>query len=109
MVRRRSPTRLLTRPTESGYEEYSMSEKKLNGKVALITGASKGLGKAMALALGSAGAKLALVSRNADQLNAVAKESQVAGAEARVFIADVAREEQVARIEREVTAAYGAV
>ena len=56
-----------------------MSEKKLNGRVALITGASKGLGKAMALALASAGAKLALASRNADQLNAVAKEAQAAG------------------------------
>src|SRR5213594_2890942 len=86
-----------------------MSEKKLDGRVALITGASKGLGKAMALALASAGAKLALASRNADQLNAVAKEAQAAGGEAKVFVADVAREDQVARLEREVVAAYGGV
>jgi len=86
-----------------------MIEKKLNGKVALITGASKGLGKAMALSLAGAGAKLALVSRNQDQLNAVAKEVEAAGGEAKVFLADVAREDQVARVEREVVAAYGGV
>ena len=86
-----------------------MSEKKLDGRVALITGASKGLGKAMALALASAGAKLALASRNADQLNAVAKEAQAAGGEAKVFVADVACEDQVARLEREVAAEYRGV
>jgi NAD(P)-dependent dehydrogenase (short-subunit alcohol dehydrogenase family) len=85
------------------------TEKKLQGRVALITGASKGLGKAMALALAGAGAKLALVSRNQEQLNAVAEEAQAAGGEAKVFVADVAREDQVARVEREVTAAYGGV
>jgi len=40
----------------------------LSGKIALITGASRGLGKAMALALSSAGATIALVARNADKL-----------------------------------------
>ncbi|HYT59647.1 MAG TPA: SDR family NAD(P)-dependent oxidoreductase, partial [Haliangiales bacterium] len=45
-----------------------MNQKKLQGKVALITGASRGLGKAMALALADAGARLALVSRNLEQL-----------------------------------------
>src|SRR5258707_4645499 len=82
-----------------------MMEKKLDGKVALITGASKGLGKAMALALAGAGAKLALVSRNKDQLNAVAKEVEAAGGIAQVFVADVAREEQVAQLQRDVVAA----
>ncbi len=84
-------------------------EKKLQGRVALITGASKGLGKAMALALAGAGAKLALVSRNQEQLNAVAKEAQADGGAAKVFVADVTREDQVARVEREVMAAYGGV
>jgi len=63
----------------------------------------------MALALAGAGAKLALVSRNREQLEAVAKEAQAAGGEAKVFVADVAREDQVARLEREVMAAYGGV
>ncbi len=63
----------------------------------------------MALALAGAGAKLALVSRNQEQLNAVAKEAQADGGEAKVFVADVTREDQVARVEREVMAAYGGV
>jgi len=49
-----------------------MNTKTLEGKTALITGASKGLGQAMALALASAGARIALVSRNLELLNETA-------------------------------------
>ena len=62
-----------------------MSDKKLDGKVAVITGASKGLGKAMGLALGAAGASVVLVSRNLEQLNEVARAIKDAGGEALVF------------------------
>ena len=86
-----------------------MSEKKLTGRTAVITGASKGLGKAMALALGGAGAKLALISRNKEQLQAVAAEAQKLGAEAEVFVADVTSEEQVKKLERDVAAKFGKV
>ena len=86
-----------------------MSDKKLDGKVALITGASKGLGKAMAVALGSAGAQIALVSRNIEQLNAVARALKDAGGSAHVFQADVSDEEQVRKLERDVLAACGKV
>jgi NAD(P)-dependent dehydrogenase (short-subunit alcohol dehydrogenase family) len=86
-----------------------MSQKSLKGKVAVITGASKGLGKAMALALAEGGARLALVSRNEKQLNAVAEEAQAVGGQAKVFVADVTQEDQVAKIERDVVAAYGGV
>jgi len=86
-----------------------MSQKSLKGKVAVITGASKGLGKAMALALAEAGARLALVSRNEKQLNAVAEEAQALGGPAKVFVADVTQEDQVAKIERDIVAAYGGV
>ena len=47
---------------------------KLKGRTAVITGASKGLGKAMALALAEAGASVALVSRDETKLNEVAKQ-----------------------------------
>jgi NAD(P)-dependent dehydrogenase (short-subunit alcohol dehydrogenase family) len=86
-----------------------MSEKKLDGKVAVITGASKGLGKAMALALAAEGAQIALVSRNIEQLNEVGRAVKNAGGEARVFQADVAEEEQVRKLERDVTGAFGKV
>src|SRR6266446_7236788 len=62
-----------------------MSEYNLSGKTAIITGASKGLGKAMALALGSAGANIALVSRDIEQLNGVKQAVDSVGGKAQVF------------------------
>ena len=56
-----------------------------------------------------AGARLALVSRNEKQLNAVAEEVQAFGTQAKVFVADVTQEEQVAKIEGDIVAAYGGV
>lgn len=79
----------------------------LLGKNALITGASKGLGKAMAVALAAEGAAIALVSRDAARLEAVAKEIQAAGGRAEVFAADVSDETSVARVREEFTAKFG--
>src|SRR5512146_773225 len=86
-----------------------MSEKKLEGKTAVITGAGRGLGKAMALALGAAGANLALVSRTAAQLEEVAREVKKAGGRAESFQADVSDEAPVRKLEREVLEAFGSV
>jgi NAD(P)-dependent dehydrogenase (short-subunit alcohol dehydrogenase family) len=86
-----------------------MSDKKLSGKTAVITGASKGLGRAMALALGDAGAKLALVSRSKVELEAVAAEARNLGAVAEVFVTDVTDEGQVSRLADDVTAKLGRV
>ena len=71
-------------------------KKTLEGRSALITGASKGLGKAMALALAQAGARLVLVSRTREPLNQTAAAVRDLGAEAAVFPADVSDEAQVA-------------
>jgi len=86
-----------------------MSDKKLTGKVAVITGASKGLGRAMALALGGAGALLALVSRDRQQLKATAEAAHALGAEAKIFQTDVTKEEEVRRLEKEVIDGFGHV
>src|SRR6202163_4916234 len=79
----------------------------LAGRVAVITGASRGLGKAMALALAPAGVKLALVARDVERLSAVAEEARKLGAEAEVFQADIANEAQVIQLEQQVTHVFG--
>ena len=81
----------------------------LTGKTALITGASKGLGKAMALALSQAGASIALVSRDAEKLKSVEQEIGSAGGAASVFVADVSEEEAVVRLGAEVAEKMGKV
>jgi len=86
-----------------------MADGKLSGKTAVITGGSKGLGKAMAQSLGRAGAKLALVARNATELSATAKELSASGIAAEPFPADVTKEADVRRIEQAVVQRFGKV
>lgn len=86
-----------------------MNQTELKGKVALITGASRGLGRAMALALAEAGADLALVSRDRTQLEETARGARRNGNRAEIFVADVTREDEVALVERQVGAALGKV
>jgi len=62
---------------------------RLDGKTALVTGAGRGIGRAIALALADAGAELVLVSRTKSQLDAVAREIEGAGGNARVMPFDV--------------------
>ena len=81
--------------------------KALTDKTALITGASKGLGQAMAVALAEAGAGIALVSRDKTKLDDVASEIRKSGGRAEVFVADVGDETQVARVREEFTAKFG--
>ncbi len=79
---------------------------RLTGKIALITGASRGLGKAMALSLAADGATVALVARDAQKLDDVRREI---GGQAAVFLADITKPADVARLESEVTARIGQV
>src|SRR5256885_4677538 len=83
--------------------------KKLSGKTALITGASRGLGQAMAIALAEAGARLALVARDLDKLNETATAVRSLGGEAAIFQADVTDEAQVLKLEKEITAKAGKI
>jgi NAD(P)-dependent dehydrogenase (short-subunit alcohol dehydrogenase family) len=80
---------------------------KLKGKTALITGASKGLGRAMAIALADAGANIGLVSRDAKMLEQTATEICTHGGKAEVFVADVSDEAQVNRVRDDFTERCG--
>jgi NAD(P)-dependent dehydrogenase (short-subunit alcohol dehydrogenase family) len=86
-----------------------MRDKKLEGKVAVISGASKGLGRAMALALANEGAAIALVARNADPLSEAQKAIESTGGQTKTFQADVSQEDDVRRLEQDVKAAFGKV
>jgi len=68
---------------------------KLEGRVALVTGASQGIGQACALALAGQGARVALAARNRQKLEEVAGQIAAAGGKAAVFAMDVAEEEQI--------------
>src|SRR3954468_18078993 len=83
--------------------------KSLTGKIALVSGASKGLGRAMALALSAEGATVGLVSRNREKLDQVKSEISGLGGTAEVFTADVTSEQAVGQLETEVSAQLGKV
>src|SRR5271163_1531306 len=68
---------------------------KLAGRVALVTGASQGIGHACALALAQEGASIAVTARNHEKLEALVAEITSAGGKAAAFVMDVADEEQV--------------
>ena len=86
-----------------------MSKKGLQGRIALVTGASKGLGKAMALELARQGAAVALAARDEVKLNEAATEIRDAGGRAEVFLVDVTSEADFARLDAEVTARLGKI
>src|SRR5689334_16267443 len=67
----------------------------VTGRVALVTGASQGIGRACALALAEGGALIALAARNEEKLGAVAKEITDKGGQAATFRMDVSNEADV--------------
>ena len=79
----------------------------LTGKVAVITGGSRGLGEAMATTLAAAGATLALVARDEAKLAGVRDKLVAAGGKAAYFMGDVTNEADVARIAGEVSDQLG--
>jgi len=83
----------------------------LSGQVALITGASRGIGRATAELFARAGARLGLVARSADSLREVAEriDGEIGAGTALPLAADVAQEEQVNRAVEQTAEAFGRI
>jgi len=81
----------------------------LTGKVALVTGASRGIGKAVAMAHAREGAKVVICARRQAELKRAAREIQAAGGEASWIAADIARSNDVKRLVREAERRYGTI
>lgn len=79
----------------------------LKDRIALVTGASQGIGRATALALAGAGSKVVCAARNEEKLAAVVAEISAAGGEARAIPMDVADGEQIKAGFKQITERFG--
>jgi NAD(P)-dependent dehydrogenase (short-subunit alcohol dehydrogenase family) len=83
--------------------------KVLAGRVALVTGASRGIGRAIAIALGAAGAAVACAARAMDLVEATAGRIRAGGSPAQAFRVDVTRPEEIDATVRCVETALGPI
>ena len=81
----------------------------LEGKVAMITGASKGLGRALALDYAKEGAQIVINSRREESIRPVAERAESAGAEVLALAADISRSVDVERLVGAATRRFGRV
>ena len=86
-----------------------MATRTLEGKTALVTGASRGLGKAIALALAEAGARLVLVARDEALLEKTAELARANSVEVLVSRTDVTQEQEIAELKQKVTGRFGTI
>jgi 3-oxoacyl-[acyl-carrier protein] reductase len=81
----------------------------LSGRVAWVTGASQGIGRACAIRLAEAGATVALASRSQEKLDQVAQHILAAGGQAAAFPVDVSDEGQIKAVFKAILAQFGKV
>ena len=86
-----------------------MNSFSLNGKVALVTGGAYGIGFAMAEALAKAGAKIAFNCRNEANLEKALADYKAKGIEAHGYIADVTKEDEVAKLVSDIKNELGII
>ena len=82
---------------------------KLNGKIAIVTGAGKGIGEAVARKFAAGGAKVMCCARTIEQVNQVVGEINEAGGEARGFRVDVSKRKDVEAMVQSVLELYGKI
>jgi len=87
-------------------DSYSLN---LNGKVAIVTGASSGIGEATALALAEAGAQTVLAARRIDRLQKLASKIAERGGKALAIRTDVTQKENLERMVQETLASFGQI
>eukprot|EP00965_Chrysotila_dentata_P254610 6211937-Pleurochrysis_carterae.AAC.4 len=97
----RTPTRTRTS------DETMVDTKRFEGKVVVITGSSRGIGKATALSFAKEGASVVLAARGADALAAVKSEIESLGAKAHTVVTDVSSEADNKKMVEEAKAAFG--
>src|SRR5437763_7337531 len=79
------------------------------GQAGIVTGAGSGIGRCTAHELAALGARVALIGRRAEKLEAVAREIADAGGSARCYVADIREEERVSEVVRTVLADLGRI
>ncbi|MFC1903966.1 SDR family NAD(P)-dependent oxidoreductase [Chloroflexota bacterium] len=85
-------------------EEY-----KVDGKVAIVTGAGRGIGEAIALLLAEAGADITVVSRTREQIEQTAENIRKLGRKALPISSDVSQEDQVKKVVKETVSKFGKI
>ena len=86
-----------------------MSDRFLDGRIALVTGASRGIGAATAESLAAAGAHVILTARNAEALEAVEERIDAAGGSATIAPMDLTESDSIARLAAAVAARWNAL
>jgi len=81
----------------------------LSGRIALVTGASQGIGRACALELAKAGAAVAVAARNQEKLNEVVQKIGETGGKAAAFAVDIGDEEQIKSAFKSALAQFGKI